>query len=131
MLGVYQNDVDMMCYILVEYSEFIVKYYKDFDYAKKFLKTYFDILPFNQYLCTKFLDFMKNFENKEGFYEELMLFINEALGKARKTLNDQEFTSLTKIIKFYLRSTLGSIYLIKISEHKMLEAEEKIVKGSL
>jgi|JI9StandDraft_2_1071091.scaffolds.fasta_scaffold1647076_1 hypothetical protein len=60
-LAAYQNDVDMMSYILIDYSEFIVKYYKDFDYAKKFLKTYFDILPFNQYLFTKYLDFMKNF----------------------------------------------------------------------
>jgi hypothetical protein len=66
---VFQSDVDMMCYILVEYSEFVVKYYKDFEYAKKLLKTYFDHLPFNQYLFTRYLEFMKNFENKEGFYE--------------------------------------------------------------
>ena len=76
MLAVYQTDVDMMSYILVEFSEFIVKYYKDFEYSKKLLKSYFDILPFNQYLFTKYLDFLKNFENNEGFYEELMLFIN-------------------------------------------------------
>jgi hypothetical protein len=42
----------------------VVKYYKDLDYAKKLLKTYFDHLPFNHYLFTKYLDFLKNFENK-------------------------------------------------------------------
>ena len=53
----------MLCYILVEYSEFIVRYYKDLDYSKKLLKAYFDYLPFNEYLFTKYLEFMKNFEN--------------------------------------------------------------------
>lgn len=120
----------MLCYILIEYGEFVVRYYKDFDYAKKLLKTYFEHLPFNQYLFTKYLEFMKNFENNEGFYEELMQFITEALVKAYKTLTTQEFNGLAKIIKFYLRSTLGSIYLIKISEHKMMEVEEKLAKSS-
>ena len=58
-----------------------------------------------------------------------MQFITEALTKARKTLGESEFTNLNKIIKFYLRSTLSSIYLIKISEHKMLEVEEKLNKN--
>jgi U3 small nucleolar ribonucleoprotein component len=58
---------------------------------------------------------MKNFENKEGYYEELMQIIYDAIAKARKTLNHNEFTNLIKALKYYLRSTLSSIYLIKIS----------------
>lgn len=65
----YQTDLEMTSSIIVEYSEFIVKHYRDLDYAKKLLKTYFDHLPFNQFLCIRYLEFMKNFENKEGFYE--------------------------------------------------------------
>jgi hypothetical protein len=63
-----------------------VRYYKDFDFAKKLLKTYIDHLPFNKYLCLKYLEFMKNFENKEGYYEELMQTIYDAIAKAHKTL---------------------------------------------
>jgi len=58
-----------------------------------------------------------------------MHFIIEALTKAKKALGESEFANLNKIIKFYLRSTLSSIYLIKISEHKMLEVEEKLNKN--
>jgi hypothetical protein len=105
---------------LVEYSEFIIKYYKDFDYPKRLLKTYIDYLPFNEYLSLKYLEFMKNFENKEGYYEELMQIIFDAIAKAHKTLNHDQFANFIKTMKYYLRSTLGSIYLIKISEQKML-----------
>lgn len=51
----FQSDLEMMAYVLVEYSEFIVKYYKDFDFAKRLLKTYIDHLPFSQYLCLRYL----------------------------------------------------------------------------
>lgn len=55
LLMLFQSDLEMMAYILVEYSEFIVKYYKDFDFAKRLLKTYIDHLPFSQYLCLRYL----------------------------------------------------------------------------
>lgn len=51
----------MLCYIVVEYSEFVVKHYKELDSAKKILKIYFDNFPFNHYLFTKYLEFLKNF----------------------------------------------------------------------
>lgn len=60
-LIVFQSDVEMICYILVEYSDFVVRYFRDLDYAKKLLKAYFDHLPFNHYLFTKYLEFIKNF----------------------------------------------------------------------
>jgi hypothetical protein len=71
---------------------------------------------------------MKNFENKEGYYEELMQIIYDAITKAHKSLNHDEFARFIKTLKYYLRSTLGTIYLIKISEQKMLEIEEKLNK---
>jgi hypothetical protein len=64
---------------------------------------------------------MKNYENKEGYYDELMELINEALIKAKKTLTDGEFSNVIKMVKYYLRSVLSSIYLIKISERRMME----------
>jgi hypothetical protein len=31
---------------------------------------------------------MKHFENKEGYYDELMLLISEALSKAKRSLSE-------------------------------------------
>ena len=53
----------MVCYILVEYADFIVKYFRDLEKAKQQMARYFTLLPFNQYLFLKYLEFMKNFEN--------------------------------------------------------------------
>lgn len=115
MLAVFQEDHAALSYILVEYCEFVIKYYKDFEYSKKLLKTYFDLLPYNEYLFTNYLEFMKNFENKEGYYDELMLLIQDALVKAKKGLNEKDLAAAIKMVKYYLRSTLSSIYLIKVS----------------
>lgn len=57
-----------------------------------------------------------------------MQIIYDSIAKAFKTLTSPEFASLIKILRYYLRSTLGSIYLIKLSEQKMLELEEKLSK---
>jgi len=59
-----------------------------------------------------------------------MQVIYDSITKAFKTLTSPEFTNLIKILRYYLRSTLGSIYLIKLSEQKMLELEEKLDKQS-
>ena len=50
-----------------------------------------------------------------------MELIIQSLNKARQSLTEEELLNLNRTIKLYLRSTLSSIYLIKISEHKMLE----------
>jgi hypothetical protein len=126
LMTLYQSDIELLVYVVVEYSDFVVKYYKDLEYAKKLLKTYFDHLPFSQYLFTKYLEFLKHFENKEGYYDELMQLIGEALTKAKNTLPDPQFAAVLKTLRYYLRSTLTSIYLIKLSERKMMEVEEKL-----
>lgn len=59
-----------------------------------------------------------------------MQTIYEAISKAHKSLQQHELTSLIKTLKYFLRSALNSIYLIKISEQKMLEVEEKQNKGA-
>ncbi len=50
----------------------------------------------------------------------------EAVKKAKKSLREQEFTEAIKMIKHYLRSVLGSIYLIKMSERRIIELAESI-----
>ena len=69
MLKYFFDNVELMGYILIEYVHFVTKHYKDYEYPKKLLKMYFDFLPFNEYLFMNYLDFMKNFENKEGHYD--------------------------------------------------------------
>lgn len=59
-----------------------------------------------------------------------MQVIYDSIAKAHKTLSSHDFAALIKILRYYLRSTLGSIYLIKLSEQKMLELEEKLNKIS-
>jgi hypothetical protein len=55
-----------------------------------------------------------------------MLILCEAVKKAKKSLREQEFTEAIKMIKHYLRSVLGSIYLIKMSERRIIELAESI-----
>lgn len=69
------EQIDLLCYLLIEYTNYVVKYYKDLDYPSKLLKSYFDYLPYNHYLFTNYLLFMKNFEYKEAYYDELMALI--------------------------------------------------------
>lgn len=59
-----------------------------------------------------------------------MQTIYEALSKARKSLQQHELGSLLKTLKYFLRPALNSIYLIKISEQKMLEVAEKQHKAT-
>ena len=54
------EQIDLLCYLLIEYTNYVVKYYKDLDYPSKLLKSYFDYLPYNHYLFTNYLLFMKN-----------------------------------------------------------------------
>ncbi len=104
----------------------MVKYYKDYEYPKKLIKNYFDYLPYNSYLLTEYLQFMQHFQNNEGYYDELMLILCEAVKKAKKTLRESMFNEAIKMIKYFLRSALGSIYLIKMSERRIMEVAETI-----
>lgn len=103
----------------------MIKYYKDYEYPKKLFKTYFEYLPYNHYLFSSYLAFMRNLEHKEGYYDELMALIMEGLRKARKALTDEEFEKkVVRMVKHHLRTVLSSIYLIKLSERKMLEYDK-------
>ena len=55
-----------------------------------------------------------------------MTLIQSALKKAKQSLPGAAFDQVLKMVKYYLRSALGSIYLIKISERRVMEFEEKI-----
>lgn len=99
----------------------MTKYYKETDYPKKLFQSYFEYLPYNDYLFSNYLNFMRNFEYKEGYYDELMALIIEGLKKAKKVLNDEDFDKkVVRMVKHHLRTVLSSIYLIKLSERKMM-----------
>ena len=55
------DKTEVLSYILVEYANYVVKYYKDYDYPRKLLKNYFEYLPYNDYLFTSYLQFMRNY----------------------------------------------------------------------
>ena len=71
-------------------------------------------MPYNDYLFTNYLQFMKNYENKLGYYDELMEIIITGLKKA-KLNTGINFNKVMKMVKHYLRSVLSSIYLIKMA----------------
>lgn len=53
-----------------------------------------------------------------------MAVIIEGLRKARKTMSDEEFDKKAlRMARQHLRTVLSSIYLIKMSERKLLEME--------
>lgn len=69
LLLLYQGDLELLSFIVVEYADFFFRKYKDLDYPKRLLKTYFEALPYNDYLFTNYLEFSKNFENIDGYYD--------------------------------------------------------------
>jgi len=76
--------LELLCFVLVEYAEFVVRRYKDIEYPKKLLQAYFEALPYSEYLFSNYLEFLRNFENKDGYYDELMSVVATGLSKARK-----------------------------------------------
>jgi hypothetical protein len=52
MLTMYSADFETLAYVLIEYSHFVVSYYKDYEYPKQLLKNYFEYLPYNCYMLT-------------------------------------------------------------------------------
>lgn len=45
----------------------------------------------------------------------MMQTLYDIISKARKTIQSHELASLLRTLKYFLRSTLNSIYLIKLS----------------
>lgn len=53
-----------------------------------------------------------------------MAVIMEGLKKAKKVMNNEEFEKkVLKMVKHHLRTALSSIYLIKMSERKLIEMD--------
>ena len=44
----------------------------------------YEHLPFNKFLFSEYLDFMAHFENKDGYYDDLMSVVSSGLKKAKK-----------------------------------------------
>ena len=68
LLNIYAEDMEVLSYVLVRYSDFALKHYKDLESARKLLKSYMDHLPFNQHLLCKYLELMRQFNHTEGYY---------------------------------------------------------------
>ena len=67
-----QNDVGILSFVVVEYAGFIMAQYKEAQFTRKLYQSYFAALPFNSFLFLSYLDFMRSFENNEGYYDQLM-----------------------------------------------------------
>ena len=114
----------MVTYTLIDFSNFITKHYKDYDYPKQTLKIYFEGLPFHEDLFLNYLYFLRNYENKDGYYDELMKVIEQGLSKGKRELSDKDYQRIVKVVRQYLREVLASVYLIKLSDRKVLEIEK-------
>lgn len=66
----FSANIEIIAYILIEYVEFYIKYFRDISYAKLILKEYFNTYPFNEYLFFNYLEFfVKHIEYKDGTKE--------------------------------------------------------------
>ena len=82
--------MNIVAYTLIEYAEFTIKYFRDIEFSKKLLRTYFDSSVYNEYLFLNYLEFFINHleyndDNKES-KENFDSFIHVLCTGLRKTL---------------------------------------------
>ena len=56
-LNVFASNVEVISYVVLEYAEFVLKYFRDLDFSKRLLKNYMDAYGFNLYLFQNCLNF--------------------------------------------------------------------------
>lgn len=54
-LTVFATNIDIISYVVVEYAEFMIKYFRDVELSKKILKNYFESFILNEYLFLNYL----------------------------------------------------------------------------
>ena len=54
-LTVFTANINIVSYIVIEYAEFMIKYFRDVEFSKKVLKTYFESSTYNEYLFMNYL----------------------------------------------------------------------------
>jgi hypothetical protein len=126
---VFTSNINIVSYIVIEYAEFMIKYFRDIEFAKKLLKTYFESSVYNEYLFLSYLEFFinhveykENSKDSKETYEDFVGIICNGLGRAFDN-TPEKYKSLKKIVQKYLRDYIVSIYSIKASEKRIKESE--------
>lgn len=120
LLPMHQGNSEVLSYIVVEYANFIITRFKEMQFAKNLYSVYFSHMNYNRYLFVNYLEFMRYFENDEGYYDQLMDILVEGYKKAA-VLGEKDRIACLVQIKSHLRVSLGSINLIKITEKKFYD----------
>jgi hypothetical protein len=104
---------------VIEFAEFMIKYFRDIDFAKKLLKTYFDSSVYNEYLFLNYLEFFinhveykENSKDAKEVFEDFVAVLYNGLARAFEN-TPEKYKSLKKIAQKYLRDYITSIYSIK------------------
>ena len=124
LLILHQDNTEILSHIIVEYGKFIVAKFKQMQFTKDLYKIYFGHLKYNRYLFFNYLEFMRYFENNQGYYDELMGILESGYEKAVKE-SEIEGRECMKYVRSHLRQALGSMNLIKISEKRFHDLEKR------
>jgi len=66
-LNVFASNTEIIAYVVLDYAEFVLKYFRDLDFSKRLLRNYLDAYGFNLYLFQNSLNFyVKYCELKEN-----------------------------------------------------------------
>jgi hypothetical protein len=75
--------------VVIEYAEFMIKYFRDVEFSKKLLKTYFESSTYNEYLFLNYLEFFinhveyrDNAKDSKEIYEDFLSIVCNGLGRA-------------------------------------------------
>lgn len=111
---------------MIEYAEFIFKYFRDIESSKKLLKVYFEKY-FTQYLFTGYLQFYyKHIELKTGnrdLFNEFLEILKSGLKRAFNQLDEEEYKRAYSTVSSIVRSYLPSIFFLKAAEKAIKEME--------
>lgn len=128
LLTTFTRNPDIILAILLQYSQFTTKYYRDID-IKKYLKSYFDGYPFHEGLFLALLrHYKQHVQLKEGSRESSQIvnqFIDTMVSGLRRALETvpHRYSHISKLAKKIMREYLGSIYQLKTAERKIKEME--------
>lgn len=133
MLNVFASNTEIVAYVVLEFAEFVLKYFRDLDFSKRLLRNYLDAYGFNLYLFQGCLNFyVKHCELKENnreIFEEFIELMLAGLAKAQNTLEDKNYVKVRAIANNEMRCYLNTIYFIKSAERKIKEQELRIQRG--
>jgi hypothetical protein len=132
-LNVFASNTEIISYIVLEYAEFVLKYFRDLEFSKRLLKNYMDAYGFNLYLFQGCLQFyIKHVELKESnreIFDEFTAIVLVGLAKAQTSVSPKDYLKIKNIANHQMRNYLNTIYYIKSAERKIKEPEIRIDGG--